>query len=455
MKKTLLALSLLMSQQLLGCGSAKTTINNTGKSTAALECGATDPAKLVSVTSEITANTQWTADKIYRLEAHVFVRNNATLSIAPGTQVIGASGSSLVISAGSKLDASGTAAAPITFTSCRAPGERKPGDWGGVVLLGRAPINVVDANGAPTTENVEGFDPTENRVNYGGSDSAHNCGTLRYARIQYAGFPIQADKEINGLTLAGCGSATTIDFVQVHLGKDDGVEMFGGTANLKHLVISQADDDGLDWDFGWTGKAQFMIITQNPTFGDNAIEADNNEDGNDLLPRSAPTLYNVSLIGSNKTKGTGQAQQAMVLRRGTAGTFTNAIITNFSDFALDVRDAATVAQANSGSLKVQNSIFFGDSNQMSWVDTKDNDAGFDEQAHFSNATLANHQQSPELLAPFNLLQPDFKTAPASIARITANAAVPPNDGFFDVSATFIGAVGDVDWTTGWTEYPAN
>lgn len=442
---------------LAACGSTKTiTSKATQTVTTPAECEVLSDAQVERVPSEITTDTRFAAGKTYRLESHTFVRNGATLTIDAGVTVVGASGSSLVVSAGSKIDAQGTASQPVTFTSCRPVGQRKPGDWGGVVLLGRAPINVVDANNNPTTENVEGFDPTENRVNYGGSDSAHNCGSIRYARIQYAGFPIQADKEINGLTVAGCGHTTTLDFIQVHLGKDDGVEFFGGTANIKHLIVSQADDDAIDWDFGWNGKAQFVIVQQNPAFGDNAIEADNNEDGNDLLPRSSPTLFNLSLIGSNKQKGTGQAQQAMVLRRGTAGTIANAIVANFSDFAVDVRDASTVAQANSGALSIHHSLFFGSGNQMGWVDTKDNDAGFSEETFFQGSGLSNlHQQDPQLQDPFSLLAPNWKTAPGSVARVSANAAVPPSDGFFDTTATFIGAIGESDWTAGWTEYPAN
>ena len=155
MKKTLAFATLLVA-----CGSNKTIKATTNTSTAAQECVATEPSQLVSVSDEIKADTHWTADKVYRLEAHIFVRNGATLQIDAGTTVLGASGSSLVISAGSKLDAVGTAQKPIVFTSCRPVGERKPGDWGGVVLLGRAPINVVDKDGTPTTENVEGFDAT-------------------------------------------------------------------------------------------------------------------------------------------------------------------------------------------------------------------------------------------------------------------------------------------------------
>ncbi len=155
---------------------------------------------------------------------------------------------SLVVTTTARLEAVGTAAAPIVFTSNEPVGQRGPGNWGGIVLLGNAPLNVEGGS-----ESIEGFPAGAERTVYGGADAAHDFGTLKYARVEFAGFELERDNELNALTVGGCGTGTEIDYVQVHLGADDGVEMFGGTADLRHIVITQPDDDGLDWDFGWTG----------------------------------------------------------------------------------------------------------------------------------------------------------------------------------------------------------
>ncbi len=409
------------------------------------------PSNVVDVTANITADTTWTADKVYVLKNHIFVESG-TLTIQPGTLIKGDLGSSLVITKNAKINAVGSVAAPIVFTSSKPAGTRAPGDWGGVLLLGKATIN-------PTagTQPIEGF-PTSygDLITYGGTDDAHDCGDLSFARIEYAGFEIAVDSELNGLSVGACGSATNIDYVQVHLGSDDGVEMFGGTANLKHIVISQADDDGLDWDFGWRGKVQFLVIQQSATQGNMAMECDNNGSANDALPRSNPTIYNVTVIGSDAAPGTAGATQRLHLRRGTAGKIYNMIMTKMADGHIDVDGAATVAQATGGELLVANSILFdnGNTNETWPAEATDNDAGFDENAYFAGATLANRFVDPQFTSnAFNLGAPDFR--PSMAGPASTGAATPPNDGFFDAGATYVGAMGATDWTSGWTSYPAN
>ena len=195
---------------------------------------------------DITTDTTWTKDKLYTLRGYVFV-TRGTLTIEPGTVIQGDSGSALAIGQDAKVHAVGTAAEPIVFTSSSPT--PAAGNWGGLVLLGKAPINVTGG-----TNLVEGFATSfGDRVRYGGTNAAHDCGTLKYVRVEYAGFELAPGNELNGITLGACGTATEIDFVQSHLGLDDGIEVFGGTVNLKHIVISAPDDDGLDWDLGWTG----------------------------------------------------------------------------------------------------------------------------------------------------------------------------------------------------------
>ena len=418
---------------------------------------------VVTVDQDITADATWTADKTYILATHVFVRG-ATLTIEPGTLVKGENDSSLVITTSARLVAEGSASEPILFTSAQPEGGRAAGDWGGLVLLGLAPINV-----AGGSEVIEGFDAGTEGIEYGGDDAAHDCGSLEYVRIEFAGFELSTDNELNALTLGGCGSDTHIDFIQTHLGADDGVEFFGGTASASHLLVTQPDDDGIDWDFGWSGGAQFVVVQQNAVVGNHGFESDNNENDNDATPRSNPTIWNVTLIGSDAEPGeAGKTQGGMMLRRGTGGSINNAIIAYFADWAVDVADFATVEQTEGGGLAVSYSCFFQNANDADagfppGYDVEkgtENDceepapdcAGFDEEAHFTDVEV-NHNvfDDPMLGAPRDLAAPDF--APAAGSPMLDGGDTPPAG--FDTSATFIGAIGTTDWTAGWTAYPAN
>lgn len=402
----------------------------------------------VDVTGEITGDTTWTADHIYVLKTHIFVRSG-TLTIRPGTLILGDNGSSIVITSGAKIDVQGTAAAPVVMTSSQPAGSRLPGDWGGLVLLGLAPINVTGG-----TSQIEGFPAGTNGTQYGGTNAAHDCGKVNYLRVEFAGFELAPNNELNAFTVGACGSATQIDHVQAHLGSDDGVEVFGGTANLKHILVSQAQDDGLDWDFGWTGKAQFVIVQQSP-FSNEGFEADNNVNANDATPRSHPTIYNATLVGSDRAPGgANQKQMGMHLRRGTAGAIYNSIVTSFADFPVDVDGASTVAQTPAN-LFIKNTIFFDNGNQTGWADPTDNDGGFDEGVYFKGE-VTNKQLDPRITSALNLGSPQFHPGAGSPALTAANAATPPADGFFDATALYLGAVGGPDdWTLGWTSYPSN
>jgi hypothetical protein len=400
----------------------------------------------VTVSADITQDTTWTANNVYTLSKHVFVRSG-TLTIEPGTKILGLFGTSLVVTQNGKIHAVGTPQAPIVFTSGQPDAYREPGNWGGVVLLGKAPINVTGG-----TNSIEGFPAGTTGTEYGGNDAGHDCGALQYVRIEFAGYQLAVDNELNGLTVGGCGSATLLDYIQVHKGADDGVEFFGGTANLRHAVITQSDDDGLDWDYGWTGKVQFLVVQQNASVGDRGIEADNNGNAHDALPRSHPTIYNLTLVGSNAEPGTaGKNQGGMHLRRGTAGEIHNAIVTGFTDRVVDVDGTATVAQWDAGDLQVADSIFWDNANIVDattgWPEPSDNDAGFDERAEFFAAGLGNEAIDPGLAAAFDLAAPSF------LPSTVRTGATPPADGFFDVSATHVGAFGTTDWMQGWTAFP--
>ncbi|MDY7227395.1 hypothetical protein [Hyalangium rubrum] len=406
------------------------------------------------VTQNITSDTTWTKDHTYVLKANVFVKN-ATLKIEPGTVIKGGFNTSLAITSTAKLDAQGTATAPIVFTSMVDVGSRQAGNWGGLVLLGKAPLNVQGG-----VDNIEGY-PESADTQYGGSDAAHNCGTLKYARIEFAGYRLGGNNELNGLTLGGCGTATTVDYVQVHRGLDDGVEMFGGTANLKHIVVSLADDDGLDWDQGWTGKGQFIVVQQNRVVGNHGIEADNSSSSPNATPRSNPTLWNVTLIGSNRDKGSAaQTQGGAILRVGTAGSLNNAIVAYFNDFAIDIAGPDSIREATEDRLTVKNTTFW--STKLTYdatsfaVKSSSDGSDFNEwsklgtQAEPTNTVVDPKLSKALYTAPSTATPnpvPDFKPETALAG------GTPPADGFFDASATFRGAVGDTDWLAGWTAFP--
>ncbi|HML86249.1 MAG TPA: hypothetical protein PKE52_13925, partial [Bacteroidales bacterium] len=216
-------------------------------------------SKVVTVQGDLTGAINWTADKQYLLSGFVYVTDGATLTIAPGTIIKGdkASMGTLIVERGGKIIAEGTQSNPIIFTSNGPQGFRNRGDWGGIVICGKAPVN----NGDPQIEGGP-------RSHYGGDVATDNSGILKYVRIEFAGYPFQPDKEINGLTMAGVGSGTTIDYVQVSFSNDDAYEWFGGTVNAKHIIAQSALDDDFDSDNGWNGMVQFALSMRDRTVAD-------------------------------------------------------------------------------------------------------------------------------------------------------------------------------------------
>lgn len=417
-----------------------------------------DSSQVNVAAGDITTDTTWVASKTYTLKGQVFV-TAGTLTIEAGTTIKGDPGSVLVITKTAKINAVGTASKPIVFTSSAPAGTpAKSGDWGGVVLLGDAPINVTGGK-----NKIEGFpDSIGVKIEYGGATAAHDCGKLKYTRIEYAGFRFGTDNELNGLTLGGCGSATEIDYIQSHLGLDDGIEIFGGTVNVSHLVITQPDDDGLDWDLGWSGKAQFVIVQQKSGLGDKGFEADNNNSNNEATPRSAPEIWNVTLIGGDSPAA--KKQGGMHLRRGTAAKISNSIIAYFNQFPVDVDGASSVGQWTSGSLSLKNTYFMKATAAPSlWIPDFDksliggvlteNDcvsgACFDEQAMLAAEVSNRVDADPLLTDAKNLTAPNWK--PSATSPVLTGCGTPPAG--FDTQATFCGAVGATDWTAGWTAYP--
>jgi len=418
----------------------------------------TSGAHVIRLNDNITQDTTFTADNTYvipRLK-QLFVEPGATLTIQPGTVIQGEQGSVLVITRGAKIMAEGTAQKPIVLTTSQSDGQKTRGWWGGLLVLGAAPVNVNVNSTPPSNEaTFEAFTSAIPEGLFGGTNPHDNSGVIKYVRIEFAGFNFVADREFNNLTLCGIGDGTTIDYVQVHGGSDDGVEFFGGTVNVKHLVSSQNGDDGFDTDNGWEGKAQFVIVQNiNP---DGAIEASNGYESDNhgtatsytAVPRTLPTVYNVTMIGNhNYTAGT---SFAMVLRRGTGGHYYNHIVTGFPK-GIEMRDQATKDQADAGNLFFQSSIIYGNDVNNANFPPPQASGDIDEASYFNQVAWGNRFVDPGMSPNMmSLTSPDFKPTTSSVAL--TGGATPPDDGFFDTTATFVGAIGDTDWTAGWTAYP--
>ncbi len=260
-------------------------------------------APTVNVSGVITANTTWTRNNVYLLQGLVFVDTLVTLTIEPGTVIRGDANtiiSSLVIQRGAKLIANGTPCNPIVFTSSKAAGSRVRGDWGGVTLLGRG------LNNQGTDVPIEGIGNANPRGRFGGTNNADNSGSLKYVRIEYAGFAISDGNELNSLTFGAVGSGTTIDYVQTSFGNDDAFEWFGGAVNCKHLVAYRTLDDDFDTDNGYSGMVQFGLAVKDPAVSDvtavstsEGWESDNNGTAPFTpTPKTSASFYNITQIGA-------------------------------------------------------------------------------------------------------------------------------------------------------------
>jgi len=258
---------------------------------------------VVVISADITANTTWSANNVYELNGTIFVRNNATLTIPAGTLIkSNAVGASLIVTRGAKLNAIGTASSPIVFTSKNAVGSRNRGDWGGIVLLGKGRYNV---NGGVNF--IEGISQTVETQFGGGLTPTinDNSGTLKYVRIEFAGYVFSPNNELNGLTMGACGSGTTIDYVQVSYSNDDSFEWFGGSVDCKHLVALNGLDDDFDTDNGYNGRVQFGLSIKDPSGFDistsECFESDNSAGTGANVGNATTDAWKTSAIFTNFT----------------------------------------------------------------------------------------------------------------------------------------------------------
>lgn len=322
------------------------------------------PTNVVTVTdASLNGSTDtiyWTNNNLYKLSGFVFVNSGKVLMIEAGTIIQGMSGtgsnaSALIVARGGKIYAEGTASQPIIFTYDGDAGNTSAstrGQWGGLIVLGSASLN-----SAPGTTQIEGIPTSETRGNYGGSNDADNSGIIRYVSIRHSGTNIGADNEINGLTLGGVGSGTTIEYVEIIGNADDGIECFGGTANVKYLISAYCADDAYDYDEGYRGKNQFVIVHQDPSAGnaDRGGEHDGGTDPETATPYAIPVFFNVTSIGNPNSR-------ALTFRDNAGGKYYNSIFTNFGK-GVDIEDLTSqnqdsYKQFQDGNLILQNNVFF-------------------------------------------------------------------------------------------------
>jgi hypothetical protein len=400
-----------------------------------------DPAagSTVNLAGNITEDMALKSDVNYVLDGWVYVKDGATLTIEAGTVIKGKSGTkaSLIIERGGKIMAEGTAQKPIIFTSDKAAGQRAAGDWGGLILCGKAPINPTGGEAE-----IEGGVGSK----YGGTNPADNSGILKYVRVEFAGYAFAPDKEINGITFGGVGSGTVVDYVQVSYSNDDSYEWFGGTVNCRHLIAFSGLDDEFDTDYGYNGFVQYAVGLRDPSVADisksNGFESDNDATGSTNAPITNPRFANVSLFGPKPTTdatANSLFASAMHLRRRTSLEVYNSVFAGWPKGLL-----MADSKGNAGNIQIKGVVMAGMNDN--WAG---NAAG--EEIYFTDAAKANRLFATtadlNVAAPFNLTAPNFVPNSGS-PLLTGAVAVPSGL----ESTTFVGAFGTTDWTMGWANW---
>ena len=413
-------------------------------------------AQVDTLQGAITSNKTLSANTIHILKGFVYVKNNATLTIEPGTIIKGdkATTGTLIITRGSKLVAVGTPALPIVFTSDKPAGQRAYGDWGGVILLGNATTNQA------TTTTIEGLDVTNADNQYGGTNDADSSGALKYVRIEFCGVPLQPNKEINGLTFGGVGSKTFVDRVQVSYSGDDSYEFFGGTVNAKHLFSFRTTDDNFDFDFGYRGKIQYGVSLIDPAVADaagksNGIECDNEGTGDvTKTPFTNPILEGFTIVGNGSTSGSSFIGTATHFRRVTKFSLRNSVVIGYKNgIYLESDSTANYLSKKRGSF-YQNNLIFGSKPYYvkTSATTADSSLFRAYTADAANAdTLMASNNDAGLVDPFNLTAPNFMPK-STTARPFGGADYTNADNFFD-KRTYRGAFGTINWLAeGWSNF---
>jgi hypothetical protein len=401
----------------------------------------------------ITENRTLTNDKAYRIRGIVAVRNNATLTISPGTFLIGQPGSQppsvLLITTQGRIHADGTRSRPIIMTSSQPFGQRQRGDWGGLILLGTAPIN--DPGGQLTIEGL----PELPETRYGGTNANHDCGTLRYVRVEFAGSLLRPNEETNAFTWGACGKATVSEYLQAHYGLDDAFEWFGGNSDAKYLVGTYAADDYIDVQIGYTGRIQHVVLAANEDLSNRGVEADNYERDFAARPLGKFQLWNATFVGSAARGFDETDAPCLYYRRGAGGSSNNVLCYNWTTRGLGGANFDSIQpNITSGEFAANGVLMFDNGKEANRPNTVDGQVldVFQPFARGQQGQGRNFWVSdPMLRRPLERSDPDFRPLLGSPV-FRANWVQPPDDGFYDQWATWIGAFGDVDWTEEWTTF---
>ncbi|TAF44502.1 MAG: T9SS C-terminal target domain-containing protein [Sphingobacteriales bacterium] len=409
-----------------------------------------------TIKGDITTNTLLTANKTWILEGYVRVLNGATLTIEAGTVIKGdkVTKGALIIERGGKIMAEGTASKPIVFTSNQAVGSRAIGDWSGVIICGKAPVNFTGGEGQ-----YEGGILGAETAKYGGTIANDNSGVLKFVRIEYAGIAIQQDREINSLTLAGVGSGTVVENVQVSYGGDDGFEWFGGTVNCKNLVAYRCTDDDFDFEFGYVGRIQYAISIKDPNVFDasatgasNGIECDNGTNVTDI-PANKPLLSNFTFIGPGVNANT-KHNAGVLFRKGTRFVLRNSIIVDHlkSGFTLATVQAGDNLFKDESEFK-NNLVFCATANSNFKVSSAGTNFATD--AILRDFLLTPSNANAELaslaaagITSATLLNPILTLTSTSPAKTGASFTGLTG---FDV-VNFRGAMDTNNWASGWANF---
>ncbi|WP_306522180.1 hypothetical protein [Gemmatimonas sp.] len=455
----------------------------------------------VVISGSIAANRTLAADTNYVLRGFVYVNSGATLTINAGTRIVGdttALGSALFVLRGARLVANGTESAPVVFTSQRSAGNRAPGDWGGLIIVGNARNNrsgsiiVEGSDGSVVGANPAGV------VYTGGTNDTDNSGTLRYVRVEFAGYATLQDAELNSFTFAALGSGTTLEYLQSVSGLDDSFEWFGGTVDGKYLVSYEAGDDHFDTSEGYRGRNQFLIAYQStfltPRAGAGAVSADPQgfevdgcNGGGCTAPSGANAqsagrddgLWTMNMFANFTVIGTGSATTpanggvGMVLRRGTGGYYFNGVIARTARQAISMRDSTTNNRFQVDSLIVKNNYFAEAGVQNSGVVFDPAGTNFGQQTAFAARNQINEVAASTVTAaslfttlpatPTNGASFDWSPAASSpiatggLSAFTADPRITARAGTFITPTAYRGAAapGGAKWWANWTNYARN
>ncbi len=407
----------------------------------------------------------------YLIKGQVFVKDTKVLTIQPGTVIFGdkATKGTLIIAPGGKIIAEGTVTEPIVFTSSQKAESRDRGDWGGLVILGKAKTN-------QTNPAIEGINPP---IIFGGADDADNSGVLKYVRVEYAGIELTPNNETNSITLGGVGSGTQMEYCQVSYGGDDGFEWFGGTVNAKYLISLGLWDDDFDIDFGFTGKIQFALAVRYPTFADqsgsNIIETDNGPNDNPTPLLTEGVISNLTGIGPKLTNAqaiNANYQHAIDMRRRTALTIANSVFVGMPR-GIRMNQQSVYDNYNNGTGFLINNIMSAPSTTFSvgtgmtatatnvqnlWNANNTTIAGTDFETPTTgiyntlglnfNAFYGNNTQN------FYSSNPTYQVTSGTLSTGASFTNAKLNHTFF-TTTTYRGAFGATDWTATWAEFIPN